>query len=704
MKTTINRILRELYRIDPDLREQEDALKKVIQKLMDEKPDAFMDSVFEKKLKDQLLAAFSSRQRRKKSGLLALVTGSTFRWTAGLASAACLLFFVAIQFKVDNLHLSGKDSQQFPGLQAPMAKAGEAQDSPESKPDLGDRLSQSQKPGTGGKPSATPLSAVSAPYAQAGEAVLSPEFTPSVNKDLFTDGSIPASAPEEEGGRLRKEVKSEVRGAADSPAEIATEKRVDGAALASADFNTEGYDRIRENAFEETLKEPLSTFSIDVDTASYANVRRFLTGGSLPYPDAVRIEEMINYFDYEYAGPKGSDPINLETELSTCPWNANHLLLRVGLQAKRIAEKDIPPGNLVFLIDVSGSMSDENKLPLLKKSMKQLVAKMRQEDRIAIVVYAGSAGLVLPSTTGDRKSVINEAIDRLESGGSTAGGEGILLAYETAKKGYIAKGNNRVIIASDGDFNVGPSSDGELVRMIEEKRKEGVFLTVLGFGMGNYKDSKMQSLADSGNGNYAYIDSLAEAQKVLVKQMTGTLFTIAKDVKIQIEFNPAVVGEYRLLGYENRMLASRDFADDTKDAGELGAGTSVTALYELIPADGASGRGDLRYQNSTVSQGAMSKDELMLIKFRYKKPDSDTSLLIERPIPLMVTELKKTTDNYRFAAAVAEWGLLLRDSEFKGTATFAQVEELARGSRGSDQDGWRAEFIRLVGLSKSLSR
>ncbi len=701
MKTTVNRILRDLYRMDPALREQEDALRKVIQKLIDEKPEAHMNPAFEKELKDKLLATFSSRQSKEKGAWARFVRGSTFRWTAGLASAACLLIVVALQLKVGNLVSGGKAQEEFPDPQSRI-----------SEPKL--TLAIPEKPVEKTRPAA-PLDALAGigsqetaqPTAQAAAAPLAgapPAAIPSQNKDFFTQGANVARAPEAEGERARKEAKSEVRGAADNPMEITTENQETAAPQKISEFNTEGYDRIRENGFAETLKQALSTFSIDVDTASYSNVRRFLAGGSLPYPDAVRIEEMVNYFDYEYAGPKGSDPINLETELSVCPWNGEHLLLRVGLQAKRVAEKDMPPCNLVFLIDVSGSMGDENKLPLVKESMKLLVEKMRQEDRIAIVVYAGSAGLVLPSTSGDRKSVINEAIDRLESGGSTAGGEGILLAYQTAGKSYMAKGNNRVIIASDGDFNVGPSSDGELVRIIEEKRKEGVFLTVLGFGMGNYKDSKMQGLADSGNGNYAYIDSLAEAQKALVHQMAGTLFTIAKDVKIQIEFNPSVVGEYRLLGYENRMLSERDFADDTKDAGELGAGTAVTALYEIVPASGATTRGDLRYQNSSVNPSAAGKEELMLIKFRYKKPDGDTSLLMERPVPYAVTDLKKTSDGFRFAAAVAEWGLLLRDSEFKGTASFEQVEELARGARGRDQEGWRAEFIRLVALSKSLSR
>jgi Ca-activated chloride channel family protein len=469
------------------------------------------------------------------------------------------------------------------------------------------------------------------------------------------------------------------------------------------DFNTEGYDRIVEQSFAKVVEEPLSTFSIDVDTASYANVRRFLNGGSLPPPDAVRIEELVNYFSYGYAGPKGEEPFAFDTELASCPWNQGSLLLRVGLQAKRVAEKDIPPSNLVFLVDVSGSMEEENKLPLVKESLKMLARRMRQEDRITLAVYAGSAGLVLPPTSGSRKDAILKAIDELEAGGSTAGGEGIELAYRAAKNAFLPKGNNRVILATDGDFNVGASSDGELVRLIEKKRKEGVFLTVLGFGMGNYKDSKMQKLADAGNGNYAYVDSLSEAEKVLAKQMAGTLYAVAKDVKVQIEFNPAVVGEYRLIGYEKRALAARDFADDTKDAGELGAGSSVTALYELRPSKGAAARSDLKYQSRAAAPAA-SSGELMTIKFRYKKPDGETSILVEKPVPFEKRELSKTGDDYRFAAAVAEWGLILRESQYKGAASLAQVEKLASGSRGRDEEGYRAEFLKLVKESAKLAK
>jgi Ca-activated chloride channel family protein len=470
------------------------------------------------------------------------------------------------------------------------------------------------------------------------------------------------------------------------------------------DFNTEGYDRIVENSFAKATEEPLSTFSIDVDTASYANVRRFLRSGQLPPPDAVRIEELVNYFPYEYAGPTGSEPFGFDLELSPCPWNAGHSLLRVALQAKRIPAAQIPPSNLVFLIDVSGSMEDENKLPLVKESLKLLARRMRAQDRISIVVYAGSAGLVLPPTPGSNTDRIVKAIDGLESGGSTAGSEGILLAYEEARKAFIQGGSNRVILATDGDFNVGPSSDGELVRLIEEKRKAGIFLTVLGFGMGNYQDSKMQKLADSGNGNYAYVDSLSEADKVLARQMAGTLFTVAKDVKVQIEFNPALVGEYRLIGYEKRALAARDFSDDTKDAGELGAGSSVTVLYELVPPSGGAARGDLRYQSSTITTEGAKASELLTLKFRYKKPDGSASSLIEKPIVLASKDFAACSTDFRFAAAVAEWGLVLRGSAYKGTASLEGVLAIARPALGADPGGFRAEFLELVEASRKLGR
>jgi Ca-activated chloride channel family protein len=473
-------------------------------------------------------------------------------------------------------------------------------------------------------------------------------------------------------------------------------------------YNTEEYDGISENIFHEALKNPLSTFSIDVDAASYSNVRRFISGGQKPPKDAVRIEEMINYFDYDYEHPPagGEDPFSITTEISTAPWNMKHKLVHIGLQGKNIAKENLPPTNLVFLIDVSGSMDDPNKLPLLKTSFKMLVAQLRQQDRIAIVVYAGAAGLVLPSTSGAEKKTILEALDNLEAGGSTAGGEGIKLAYAIAKQNFMKEGNNRVILATDGDFNVGESSNGGMERLIEEKRKEGVFLTVLGFGMGNYKDSKMEILADKGNGNYFYIDSILEAQKALVNEFGGTLFTIAKDVKLQIEFNPTRVKAYRLIGYENRLLRDEDFNDDRKDAGELGSGHSVTALYEIIPIGVESEFSkidDLKYQKPKVETTSSSSREILTVKFRYKKPDGAISKLIVHPLVDNSIALNKTSENFRWSAAVAALGMLLRDSEYVKEFNYQDVLQLAQNAKGNDREGYRIEFINMVKSLNSLA-
>jgi len=400
-------------------------------------------------------------------------------------------------------------------------------------------------------------------------------------------------------------------------------------------FNTEEYSRIYENRFFDTLHNPLSTFSIDVDTASYANIRRFIRTNQFPLKDAVRIEEMVNYFDYDYPLPGKKEPFSIFTEMSSCPWNEEHRLIHVGLQGRELTSEEQPPSNLVFLLDVSGSMRSPNKLPLLQTAFKLLAKELDEKDRVSIVVYAGAAGVVLPSASASEKAEIIEAVDRLRAGGSTAGGEGIRLAYKTAMENFIRDGNNRVILATDGDFNVGVSSTSELVRMIEEYRKKGVFLTVLGFGMGNYKDNRMEQLADKGNGNYFYIDNILEAKKVFIDDLTGTLFTIAKDVKIQVEFNPAKVKAYRLIGYENRILDKEDFADDTKDAGELGSGHSVTALYEVIPYSSdeeVAQIGDLKYQDTKINPKAFKSPEVMTVKLRYKEPDGDKSKLIEAPV------------------------------------------------------------------------
>jgi Ca-activated chloride channel family protein len=471
-------------------------------------------------------------------------------------------------------------------------------------------------------------------------------------------------------------------------------------------FNTEEYNRIYENTFLEVKNNPLSTFSIDVDTASYSNIRRFINRNSLPPKDAVRIEEMINYFTYEYPQPDGGHPFSIITEISASPWNPSYRLVHIGLQGKKIALDKMPPSNLVFLIDVSGSMDSPDKLPLLQRAFKLLVNQMRPIDRISIVVYAGAAGLILPSTPGNYKNRIIAAIDKLYAGGSTAGGMGIKLAYRIAKQNYLRNGNNRVILATDGDFNVGVSSTSELVRLVENKRRGGIFLTVLGFGTGNYKDSRMESLADKGNGNYAYIDSILEARKVLLKEMGGTLFTIAKDVKIQVEFNPVLVKAYRLIGYENRILKSEDFNDDKKDAGELGSGHSVTALYEIIPKGVSTDLpaiDPLKYQETRIREHAQRSKEIMTIKFRYKEPSGRESRLIVKPVLDQNTPIDETTNNFRFSAAVAEFGMLLRDSKFKGGSSYDRSLELAQMSVGRDTEGYRAEFIRLVKMAKLLA-
>ncbi len=472
-------------------------------------------------------------------------------------------------------------------------------------------------------------------------------------------------------------------------------------------FNTEQYDHIQESGFKSPAHDPLSTFSIDVDTASYANVRRFLNENSMPPEDAVRIEEMINYFTYDYPEPDGKEPFSLTLESASCPWKTDHRLVHVGIKGKNIPLDQIPPMNLVFLLDVSGSMESPDKLPLLKKAFRLLAEQLRAKDRVAIVVYAGASGLVLDSTPGDRTKTILDAIERLEAGGSTAGAQGIQQAYDVAKKNFIRKGNNRVILATDGDFNVGVSSDGELVRMIEEKRNEGIFLTVLGFGTGNVKDSKMEKLADKGNGNYAYIDSLLEAKKVLVKEMGGTLFTIAKDVKIQVEFNPAKVKAYRLIGYENRMLNKEDFNDDKKDAGELGAGHTVTALYEIIPAgsgESVPGVDDLKYQTSQVKSDAVGSSEMLTLKLRYKLPEEDQSRLLTRAVTDTGLSFERASENLRFSASVAGFGMLLRKSEFKGSMNYKEVISIAKNARGKDENGYRAEFIRMAEQAEMLDR
>jgi Ca-activated chloride channel family protein len=466
--------------------------------------------------------------------------------------------------------------------------------------------------------------------------------------------------------------------------------------------STEEYNKIHENGFKNVKSDPLSTFSIDVDRASYSNIRRFLNLGQKVPADAVRIEEMINYFDYDYPQPKDSNPYSITAEYGECPWQANHKLLHIGLQGKKIPMDNLPVSNIVFLLDVSGSMNEANKLPLVKSSMKLLVNNLREKDKVSIVVYAGAAGIVLNPTNGNDKAKILDAINNLQAGGSTAGGEGIMLAYKTAQENFIKGGNNRIILCTDGDFNVGVSNQNELEDLITKKRESGVFLTCLGFGMGNYKDNKVETLANKGNGNYAYIDNIQEANKTLVSEFGGTMFTIAKDVKLQIEFNPSVVQAYRLVGYENRMLNNEDFKDDKKDAGEMGAGHTVTAIYEIIPvgvkSDFVKEIDNLKYQNNQQNNG--DSKEAVTIKTRYKKPDGDTGIDYNIPVVNKTLELGKTSENYRFSSAVAMFGMLLRDSEFKGNSNYDKVIELADNSKSKDDEGYKGEFVRLVKTAK----
>ncbi|HHB75234.1 MAG TPA: VWA domain-containing protein [Desulfobulbus sp.] len=470
--------------------------------------------------------------------------------------------------------------------------------------------------------------------------------------------------------------------------------------------NRESYNAMTENGFIATGNDPLSTFSIDVDTASYSNIRRFINQGALPPVGAVRIEEMINYFSYSYPQPTGKHPVSITSELGPCPWKKGHKLVRIGLKAQNIPKITLPPSNLVFLIDVSGSMAAPNKLPLLKQAMKMLVRQLDKDDRISMVVYAGMDSIALEPTAGSDRKKIMAAIDHLGAGGSTHASSGIITAYKLAKQVYMPGGNNRIILASDGDFNVGITSRGELQRLIEEKRKSGIYLTVLGFGRGNYHDDTMEVLADKGNGNYAYIDNLLEARKVMVKEMSGTMFTLARDVKLQIEFNPAKVAAYRLIGYENRALADEDFNNDGKDAGEIGVGHTVTALYELIPAGSTDvpSVDPLKYQKIAGTTQAEYQDEIMTIKLRYKPLKSDTSLLLSKPIKDKTTSLAQTSDDFRFTAAVAAFGMILEHSQFQGDFNFEKILTLAKKARGTDEEGYRAEFIKLVQTCQLLAK
>jgi Ca-activated chloride channel homolog len=512
----------------------------------------------------------------------------------------------------------------------------------------------------------------------------------------------------EQSGRAAIVTGSNIPSAQNAVPEFHLEAR--GIRPASGAFSTATYDHIEENPFLDAKSNPLSTFSIDVDTASYSNVRRFIHEGSLPPKDAVRVEELINYFSYDYPQPNDGRPFAVQTDVAGCPWEPSHRLVRIGLKGKEIAAEKRGASNLVFLLDVSGSMTPPERLPLVKQAMRLLVEKLTENDRVAIVVYAGSSGLALPSTTGNHKEQILDALENLQPGGSTNGAEGIQLAYSVAQSNFIKGGTNRVILATDGDFNIGVTSQGDLIRLVQDKARGGVFLSVLGVGTDNLKDSTMQKLADKGNGNYAYLDSLDEARKVLVEQMNGTLVTIAKDVKIQVEFNPARVRSYRLIGYEKRLLRKEDFNNDKVDAGEIGAGHSVTALYEVVPAgsgvDPAASAPPvdrLKYSSHEPPPAAASS-EMMTVKLRYKKPEGDESELIERTVTDSEATFAKAAPDLKFAAAVAEFGMWLRDSEHKGNGSLGAVLEWAEEGKGADPNGYRQGFIELVRKAQSLEK
>ncbi len=572
-----------------------------------------------------------------------------------------------------------------------------------------------------------PAPARAAVDAPAAEPLAAPALAPPAEAmpEAKVEGFVEALADGEAVSELKAKVEAAKRDAVDALATAAAdgkeveelrklatvaqkqiEDQIEQEVLLQREASREAYARIVENEFKSPVQEALSTFSIDVDTASYANVRRMINEGRLPPPDAVRIEELLNYFAYDYPQPEGADPFAVAMEVVRCPWNAGNRLVRIGIKGREMDSAKRPPSNLVFLVDVSGSMNESNKLPLVVEGLKMLAERLGENDKVAIVVYAGNEGLALASTRGDQKDAILGALDRLQAGGSTNGGAGIVLAYKLAQENFIKGGTNRVILCTDGDFNVGVTDDGSLTRLIEEKRKSGVFLSVLGFGTGNYQDAKMEQLADHGNGNYAYIDTPNEARKVLVEQMSGTLVTIAKDVKIQVEFNPSQVAGYRLIGYENRVLAKEDFNDDTKDAGEIGAGHTVTALYEIVPGGSpvpVVDVDDLKYQAPAklLAEGEAAR-ELLTVKLRFKAPDADTSVKREYPVTDAGRDYAEASADTKFAAAVAAYGMLLRGSKFAGSVTLAGVIELAEAGLGDDPNGYRREFVDLARRAKQL--
>ncbi len=669
MDQKINKILKDIYQIAPKLLEKEKDLKKTIEKLLIKMPESDPDPQFKKELLEKILKKYGKPEAGKFLKKAFYLRPSFI----ALMAASLLIVFVGVNIylpKDANKSNSIKEHTNMPHLktnkniraidevkvpEVPSAQRGAKKKSNTKREDL----------------------KLIAPLEIPGEIVEdSFEFEVGIEGGIGDDnisGSILCGSM------------------IDSQPEV----------------NTESYKKTEENTFVDSMQRPLSTFSIDVDTASYSNMRRFLMERTQPPQDAIRVEELINYFPYNYPKPDNNDPFSINTEFSICPWNKAHNLVLIGLKGREIEDNKLPPSNLVFLIDVSGSMDNPDKLPLLLKSFKLLSNELKENDRISIVVYAGSAGLVLPPTSGNKKDTIYNALNKLQAGGSTAGGQGIRLAYRIAEQNFIEDGNNRVILATDGDFNVGQSSDADMERLIEKKRNKGVFLTVLGFGMGNYKDSKMEILADKGNGNYFYIDSLMEANKVLVNDLRKTMFTIAKDVKIQVEFNPAKIKSYKLIGYENRSLKKEDFANDKKDAGEIGSGHTVTALYEIVlrkKGEELKDENGLKYQKKQIKSEALNSHEMMTVKLRHKKPDENKSSLISRVINQNITTLDETSNNFRFASSVAEFGLLLRNSKYKKNASFSSVLNRAKNAMGTDKFGYRKEFLKLVKIAADISK
>jgi Ca-activated chloride channel family protein len=714
MKKKIDTIIEDLTEIDSSLGENSEKLRKSVELIEKLKPEVDIDPRFKSTLHKELKERIHEIEGEKR---VSFWQTNFFRYAGGGAFAAVLVIALFIGFQTPYTKTGGTETTF--ALNSDKGNTAVTEGNLQNLPPL--ENSTELKSGVKGKDKGTTTVVVknditpkeSEYNQQVGETKPKPEKNKAVStntqlavnekaeKEMDDISSAPVADQEEIMAEPMVAADMAVA-AAPSMAMKKTSRMMSPNYGAQPEYNTESYAYIEENDFYTVTEKPLSTFSVDVDTASYANLRRYINNGSLPPADAVRIEEMINYFSYDYKAPEGKHPFSVTTELGSAPWNKDHKLLLVGLQGEKIKQKAKPKSNLVFLIDTSGSMSDENKIGLLKKSFSMLIDEMSNDDRISIVAYAGSAGVVLEPTKAAKKEKILDSLNNLQAGGSTAGGQGIKLAYTLAEKNLVKNGNNRIILATDGDFNIGQSSDGDLARLVEEKRNKGIFITVLGFGMGNYKDSKMEIIADKGNGNYFYIDTVFEANKVMVQDMDSMLYTIAKDVKIQVEFNPAYVKSYRLIGYENRTMAAKDFNDDKKDAGEIGAGHNVTALYEIVPADSGSGKSDeLKYQKSEMKEGVALNGELAFIKLRYKKPDEKSSILFTTVVYNKVTE---NQHNLMYAASVAEFGMMLRNSQYKGDLTYDKIIKDGEKYKGKDEFGYRGEFLQLVRRARLLDK